>query len=596
MNETTVIDEILLEWCYKSPTGLPDLDNLEPLIEAMRSLDASEELIESVISELKEARDDNEPVRKTIDGKSKYLVKYISGNSKGSTNWILRPKKEKHKIITKGQYRKDPSLHDTDDQSKASAVLNKLGAEVGDDNVVTYQGKKVGEIDGGDFKVEPEAQGFLKAFQKASGSEPQQSEPQVQAQPQVSDNVTLSDSIPGKKVKQLDQKVKPSRTKTFTERLQPTEKGGYDQHHEQDKNPEPPPQIELLKHVKRNPKVPVKYYDALNRMLNTKYNNRTKRWGYYSSESGGAGDIRSQAGEMMTLMSVAMPDKEWKVFSSAISNHINQVNQQTGGKDNGVVTNSWVKAADDNRKSVLHRLKRIHGPNVEIEGVVWDTGKEVEDGLGFQDYKTNKGFSTDYYARIKDPKTGKSIIDEVSLKKDANINFLNSTTGKVKNWFKDAGQEMPDEINSDVQTKYQAEQLKRIYNKNKETLIAETSKLLDDEYVNSVVSQLDVTPEEVESGMVASERKLKDQEVAKKRTYEILKARKIKNFQDTVKTFRNAIESKKMNPEQAIEKLNSGKYNHRNTLKVLFSGLDAIAASGNEKMTKFVKNHTKADA
>ena len=48
-----------------------------------------------------------------------------------------------------------------------------------------------------------------------------------------------------------------------------------------------------------------------------------------------------------------------------------------------------------------------------------------------------KGFSTDMYVKVK-TKDGQEIMDEVSLKKNENINFLNSSTGKFREWDEDS--------------------------------------------------------------------------------------------------------------------------------------------------------------
>ena len=55
--------------------------------------------------------------------------------------------------------------------------------------------------------------------------------------------------------------------------------------------------------------------------------------------------------------------------------------------------------------------------------------------MGWSDYNEQKGFSSDIYVKVKTP-DGKESMHEVSLKKDKKINFLNSGTGKFRNWAK----------------------------------------------------------------------------------------------------------------------------------------------------------------
>ena len=49
--------------------------------------------------------------------------------------------------------------------------------------------------------------------------------------------------------------------------------------------------------------------------------------------------------------------------------------------------------------------------------------------MGLKDYTKNKGYSTDTYMRLK--VDGKPVLDEISLKKDLNVNLLNKTTNAL---------------------------------------------------------------------------------------------------------------------------------------------------------------------
>ena len=70
----------------------------------------------------------------------------------------------------------------------------------------------------------------------------------------------------------------------------------------------------------------------------------------------------------------------------------------------------------------LYNYLKKEYPGSEIEQGAWDTEQEYN-GLGWDNYDDNKGFSTDVYFRVKG-KSG-SFLHEVSLKKSTLVNFLN---------------------------------------------------------------------------------------------------------------------------------------------------------------------------
>ena len=78
---------------------------------------------------------------------------------------------------------------------------------------------------------------------------------------------------------------------------------------------------------------------------------------------------------------------------------------------------------------------------LRVKEAAYHYGRFLE-SLGF-DY-SQKGFSTDIFLRLKD-KQGNTSIKEVSLKKDKNINFLNSGTGKFEEWY--GKNKLPEDIN-----------------------------------------------------------------------------------------------------------------------------------------------------
>jgi len=200
-------------------------------------------------------------------------------------------------------------------------------------------------------------------------------------------------------------------------------------------NPEPPPHFKMPKLTRG--KYPVKYQKVLERMLNTKSNDTTKAISHFVEGDAGAGQISAQAGELLTMMFSSMDDKTFNKVSQQVLDHteaIRKTNWDTKKQKqtiNTVVDSSWVKAAIGNRDAIHSRIKKQF-PGAKVVATCWDTKEEVE-ALGLDDYKVNKGFSTDMYLKLQDS-DGKDILDEVSLKKSTQVNFLNSGISKFKDW------------------------------------------------------------------------------------------------------------------------------------------------------------------
>ena len=246
-------------------------------------------------------------------------------------------------------------------------------------------------------------------------------------------------------------KVDTLKSKEFTQKQQPD---GV-KFAEKNKVHAIPPPYKLPKELFQNSKVPARHLIALERMMNTKANNQTAKWSHFSDLPGGAGQISAQAGELMTMISTTLDDKQAAAFFNSLLEHEKlQIASNPNLKSEGsrVVGNSWIKAAVNNRRAIRNRLSKEY-PGATIEAGSWDTQGEVE-AMGLADYKKNKGFSTDAYFKIK-TKDGKEILDEVSLKKSTAVNFLNSGTGKLFEW--DAN--IPDDINPNVYSKNQRKSL-----------------------------------------------------------------------------------------------------------------------------------------
>jgi hypothetical protein len=241
----------------------------------------------------------------------------------------------------------------------------------------------------------------------------------------------------------------------------------FEEKNKNNANPTPPEPFKLDNFIK-NPKFPKRYIKALERMINSKVTSETAKWTHFSDIEGGAGQISAQAGELMTMMGSTMSDDEWTEFSNALLKHEasllenhptvfmkkNAKGKFVDNPSSRIVDKTWVSAATKSRKVILNRLTKQYGEGTTIVASSWDAEGEVE-SMGMADYKKNKGFSTDMYLRVRKP-DGEEVLDEISLKKSKDVNFLNSGAGKFKEWL---GDELPDEINQSVYKQNQKESL-----------------------------------------------------------------------------------------------------------------------------------------
>jgi len=272
-----------------------------------------------------------------------------------------------------------------------------------------------------------------------------------------------SNGYVGPKNKELKQ-GNPSKTEEYQRDLEPDDLE-FNARNSKDANPEPPPPLDLSEVIK-NPKFPKRYLKVLERMANTKHSARTKKWSHFSDIEGGQGKIKAQAGELMTMIGCACSDEEFEQLLSALEEHERTLidthpkifmKKNNKGKliDNPgsrIIDKSWIKSARQNRTAILTRLKDQYGDGVEVVGGAWDVESEVE-AMGMEDYKENKGFSTDMYLKVRKP-NGEEVLDETSLKKSKLVNFLNSGAGIFDKW----DENLPDNIN---QNKYRENARKR---------------------------------------------------------------------------------------------------------------------------------------
>ena len=287
---------------------------------------------------------------------------------------------------------------------------------------------------------------------KVSGADDFQHAPDIKKKEKTDNKASKPRTIAGKN-KTLN-KVDSVETNEFKRDLEPDDTE-FNQRNEKIANPKPPEAYKLPTDILENPKFPKKYLKALERMVNTKPTGDGTKWTHYSDIPGGAGQISAQAGELMTMMGVSMSDDEFDKFTESLLKHeesLIEANPDLKKEAKRIVTKSWINSARNNRKAISNRIKNEY-PNSEVIATSWDTKDDVE-SLGLQDYNTNKGFSTDMYIKIK-TSDGEEILDEVSLKKSTEVNFLNSSAGKFIEW----DENIPEDINPTVYRDTQRESL-----------------------------------------------------------------------------------------------------------------------------------------
>lgn len=228
----------------------------------------------------------------------------------------------------------------------------------------------------------------------------------------------------------------------------------------------PPPLFKLPSSLLQNPKIPKRHLKALERLINTRATAETAKWSHFSDIAGGAGKISAQAGELMTLISTTMDDKQADELFTALMEHESvqiKANPKLQKENTRIVTKSWIQAAKNNRKAIRKRIEREY-PGAQIVAGAWDSEAEVT-AMGLADYKKNKGFSTDAYFKIRTA-DGKEILDEVSLKKSTLVNFLNSGTTLFLDWDPN----LPDNVNPKVYSKNQRQDLLNFGTKHRKEL------------------------------------------------------------------------------------------------------------------------------
>ena len=421
----TDLNEILVEWAYRTNDGQPDVKNSAKLLtleSVLKDFGWGREARAELLYALMEQPSDRERLMKqTIKYKGK------DGEDKEITVGGALKQGEEHPA-----YEKAKQMTNTDDDKQQSKGF-----------------------DADDFDR------FSDKNRDSKEKEDDTKEPKEKRKVQSNGYVGDKD----KTVSEGD----PSETEEYQREHEPDDEE-FDKKNEKHKNPEPPPPLSLDGIIK-NPKFPKRYIKMLERMANSKLTTKTKKWEHFSDIPGGAGQIKAQAGELMTMIGSSLDDKEFDSLMNALEEHEERLKKDNAGSDgkpgifqkvtggrvvdnpgSRIIDKTWIQSARNNRKAILDRLQKQYGEGTKIIGSAWDAKDEVE-AMGLNDYENNKGFSTDCYFKVQKP-DGEQVIDEVSLKKSTKVNFLNSGAGDFENWDSD----LPDEINQKV---YRAKARKR---------------------------------------------------------------------------------------------------------------------------------------
>jgi len=413
MEKNELIKELLSELSYRSKEGYPMLDNREQISILAEILDewGYTEIKNELIENLLEADDETFTATKKDTGETS----------------VFKSKDSRDAAIEKGTHTKKEDSEEDDSKEKPKTAVSP-GTPSGDsynDSLSDNDPAKIKKP-----KKESKGNGY-------TGSK----------------NKTLTN-------------VNPIKSKNYQMDLEPND-DVFEEKNKNNANPTPPEPLKLDRFIK-NPKFPKRYVKVLERMVNSKITSETAKWTHFSDIEGGAGKISAQAGELMTMMGSTMNDDEWNEFSEALLNHETELknnhkdvfmkkNKKGGYVDNPgsrIIDKSWIKAATQSRKAINDRLQKQYGKGTTIVASSWDAEGEAE-SMGMQDYKKNKGFSTDMYLRVRKP-NGEEVLDEISLKKSKDVNFLNSGAGQFKDWL---GDDLPDEINQSVYKENQRESI-----------------------------------------------------------------------------------------------------------------------------------------
>ena len=464
------IENILIEWAYRVDSGIPNPKNKEHiwvLSEVLSDLGLSEiknELIENLLNE----EDKSEEERLKPIFKNPILNKIVTYQNKDGKeqkglvgNLLSNPKDNPGRIAAEKLL-----------PAEGTPQRDKINSELGGDD--KSQQPQSGPSAGGEqpqqqmgtaLKADtPSGKSYIDSLPDGDPAKPKQKE-EDKYKPQPNGYV-------GPKNKSLT-KGSPIESEEYQRELEPSDEE-FAKRNSKDENPTPPPPIRLETLIP-NPKFPKRYIKVLERMMNSRVSSRTAKWSHFSDIEGGQGKISAQAGELLTLMGATMSDEEFTNLTNQLlkherellDNHPEIFKKKEKGKlvDNPgsrILDRSWVVAARQSRKVILAQVEKQYGKGTKMVAGAWDSKKEVE-AMGLQNYKENKGYSTDVYFKVETP-NGEELLHEVSLKKSKNVNFMNCGAGKFSDW----DDNLPDEINQNVYRDKQRERNLKFVNDNKQ--------------------------------------------------------------------------------------------------------------------------------
>ena len=388
-----IIEDILVEWAYRVHDGMPNPKNTEhiqQLRESMEELNLPNNVIYQVIENLINEQQQEIPFDPKVKSKPKGEKTPLNDKSKKEV--------ERLKLIWKGKgYGKEGEtgithkndgkgnlipIDKTDDTPAPETDTEPKRTKISKDGKLT----KKGDDEEKDIKAKDD-----------KGTEPQ-TPTDVQRNKKFgktySEPLTTTD-------KQFNEKNRNNKTKTTSTYVIPDS-------------------------IKNNPKIPKKYTQLLERMLNTKRNTDvgTETSDYYGLEGVGAGNLEANIGELMTMMSTTLRGKEAQEFFAGIEEHLGEVD--AAGEETHVGP-KWVKAAKQNRSAILRLFRDRFGNDYELEAGSWDIEDEVQSmGMDYGD----KGFSTDIFFKLKTPE-GDSVFAEISLKQGLTANLHNGGVGST---------------------------------------------------------------------------------------------------------------------------------------------------------------------
>lgn len=234
------------------------------------------------------------------------------------------------------------------------------------------------------------------------------------------------------KNKRIDPAVNPSADPVFTTEdtgVLDTENGFSDWRQSRNLEIDKDKQIDVVKLFEElqidSSRFPSKYIRVLDRMINTKNGSKLSVSDFIGGA--GAGQLKSQAGEIFTMVLTTIDDDE---KANELANVLKETLSKRSNSDN-ILEASWVDAALANRRAAYDHIRETYGPNAKIEMGCWDVREEVE-GLGLGNYTEDKGYSTDAYFLVSSiPDIQDKILVEASLKKDGDTYFYNGGTGDI---------------------------------------------------------------------------------------------------------------------------------------------------------------------